>query len=104
MQVKDSKVANYGIIGLAALGILLCWLQHWQAKSAVYNPLIPQSISDIYYKPAILFTLIFSFIILLQWLTLYLKKGRAVSAVFGAIVLVGALISYPYSIGWFLNL
>ena len=101
MQVKDSKAANYIITGFALAGIVLCWLQHWQEKHAVRNPLIPQSLSDIYLKPAILFTVVFSFVILLQFLSLNFKKGQTASAVFGAVVVVAAIIVYPYTVGWF---
>jgi hypothetical protein len=46
MQQTSGKIANYIVAGLALLGIVFCWAQHFQATQALNNPLIPQSLSD----------------------------------------------------------
>lgn len=97
------KAANYIVIGLSVLFIVYCWTKHWQMKHQTLNPLIPKSLSDIYYKPALLFTGVFSVIVALQLMGLYSKKWQSFSAIFGAMAVVVAWIVYPYVISWFLR-
>ena len=103
MTQTSVKTANYIVAGLAFLGIVFCWLQHFQAQQTLNNPLIPQSFSDVYYKPALLYTGVFGVIIVLQSVSIYFKKAHGVAAVFGLALLVGTGICYPFTINWFLS-
>jgi hypothetical protein len=103
MTQTSAKTANYIVAALAVLGIAFCWAQHFQAKQSFSNPLIPQSLSGIYYKPAILFTVLFTLVIVLQSVSIYFKKAHGVAAVFGLALLVGTSMCYPFIINWFLS-
>ncbi|MFP9099007.1 hypothetical protein ACLI09_08130 [Flavobacterium sp. RHBU_24] len=102
MSQTSAKTANYIVAGLAVLGIVFCWVQHFQAKQTLRNPLIPQSISELYFKPALLFTVLYSVIAIIQLLSARYKKGQTVAAVLGCVLLVAARICYPYAVSWFM--
>lgn len=95
------KSVNYSVGALAVLGIIACWMQHWQAKYT-YNPLIPQSLLDVYFKPALLFTVIFALVLLLQAVSIYYKKANATAAIAGLVILVGSGLVYPFVASWLL--
>lgn len=103
MNQTSAKAANYIIAGLAVLGMVFCWLQHFQSKQTLSNLLIPQSLSYMYFRPAILFTVIFGLIILLQGVSIYFRKAHGIAAVFGLAVFFVAGICYPYTVSWFMS-
>jgi len=103
MTQTSSKTANYIVAGLAVLGMAFCWAQHFQAKQALSNPLIPQSLSDIYYKPALLFTVVYAAVAILQLLSIRYKQAQIAAATIGGVLIVAARICYPYSVSWFMG-
>ena len=104
MQQDNSlRAFNYTVAFLAVLGIAACWAEHWQAKQTLSSPLIPQSFSDLYFKPALLFTVLFLIIALLQALSIYFKKSYLVSAITGLVLLIAAGICYPHVVSWFIT-
>jgi hypothetical protein len=97
------KAANYGVVGLSVMFVVYCWAMHLKAKQALVNPLIPERLADVYLKPALLFTAVFSVVVALQLVSLYNKKRQVFSAILGLIIIVLAWMLYPYSTGWFLG-
>ena len=103
MYTPFGKTANYIVMALAVLAIAYIWVQRWQSRLTLTNPLIPARLSDIHYKPALLFTLLFAVIVLLQCSSLYFKKGYYATAALGVLFVIGGLLFYPFAVTLFLR-
>lgn len=103
MKGSAINTANYVVAAIALLALLKNWLQYWQAKATLANPLIPESLRDFHYKPALLFTGIYAVVIVMQLLGVYWGRHQRLLAILGAIVLIAGSLSYTVVTNELLN-
>lgn len=99
--MKSSVILNYCVVCISVLGVLLSWVTYLDFKKHL-NPLIPSSLADAYFKPAVLYTVVYAIVVVLQLVSIRYKRAQTAVAVFGAVVIVAGGLFYDVTVGWFL--
>jgi hypothetical protein len=99
--MKSLMILNYSVVCLSVLGVLFGWIEYLDFKNNL-NPLIPASLAEAYYKPAVLYTAVFAVVIVLQLLSIRYKKAQTAAVVAGGVAVIAAGVFHSWLVGWFL--